>query len=110
MKEILGKAKTIRELLGGAKYSIDYYQREYGDLTYEEKLPHYCDQNLLARSLHPDCYDHNPGFLKFIQESGLPFRPQNFFNSEEMEQRCELYLRLTAHIWNPDQLMEVATA
>ena len=25
MKEILGKAKTIRELLGGAKYSIDYY-------------------------------------------------------------------------------------
>jgi uncharacterized protein with ParB-like and HNH nuclease domain len=29
MKEILGKAKTIRELLGGAKYSIDYYQREY---------------------------------------------------------------------------------
>jgi uncharacterized protein with ParB-like and HNH nuclease domain len=29
MKEILGKAKSIRELLGGAKYSIDYYQREY---------------------------------------------------------------------------------
>jgi hypothetical protein len=29
MKEILGKAKTVRELLGGAKYSIDYYQREY---------------------------------------------------------------------------------
>lgn len=29
MKEILGKAKTIRELLGGTKYSIDYYQREY---------------------------------------------------------------------------------
>lgn len=29
MREILGKAKTIRELLSGAKYSIDYYQREY---------------------------------------------------------------------------------
>ena len=29
MKEILGKAKTVRELLSGAKYSIDYYQREY---------------------------------------------------------------------------------
>ena len=29
MKEILGKAKSIRELLSGAKYSIDYYQREY---------------------------------------------------------------------------------
>ena len=29
MQEIQGKAKTIRELLKGVKYSIDYYQREY---------------------------------------------------------------------------------
>ncbi len=29
MREILGKAKTIRERLSGAKYSIDYSQREY---------------------------------------------------------------------------------
>jgi uncharacterized protein with ParB-like and HNH nuclease domain len=29
VKRILGEAKTIRALLGGAKYSIDYYQREY---------------------------------------------------------------------------------
>ena len=29
MREILGKAKTVRELLEGVKYSIDYYQREY---------------------------------------------------------------------------------
>ena len=29
MKEILGKAKTVRELLKGVKYTIDYYQREY---------------------------------------------------------------------------------
>ena len=29
MREILGKARTVRELLKGVKYSIDYYQREY---------------------------------------------------------------------------------
>lgn len=29
MREIQGKAKTIRELLKEVKYSIDYYQREY---------------------------------------------------------------------------------
>lgn len=29
MREILGDAKTIRQLLSGNKYSIDYYQREY---------------------------------------------------------------------------------
>ncbi len=29
MREIRGDAKNIRSLLGGAKYAIDYYQREY---------------------------------------------------------------------------------
>ncbi len=29
MQEIRADAKTVRALLGGAKYSIDYYQREY---------------------------------------------------------------------------------
>src|SRR5215216_367363 len=29
MQEILGKAKTVHELLSNARYDIDYYQREY---------------------------------------------------------------------------------
>jgi len=29
MRKIDGEARTIRELLSGARYSIDYYQREY---------------------------------------------------------------------------------
>ena len=29
MREILGKAKTVRELLKAMKYSVDYYQSEY---------------------------------------------------------------------------------
>lgn len=29
MREIRGNARTIRELLGGRKYAVDYYQREY---------------------------------------------------------------------------------
>src|SRR3990172_8121445 len=29
MKEIRGEAKTIRQLLSGQRYTIDYYQREY---------------------------------------------------------------------------------
>lgn len=28
-REVDGKSRTVRELLGGRKYSIDYYQREY---------------------------------------------------------------------------------
>ena len=29
MKRIEGRAKTIRELMDGAKYTIDFFQREY---------------------------------------------------------------------------------
>jgi uncharacterized protein with ParB-like and HNH nuclease domain len=29
MQGIQGKTQTIRELLSGSKYGIDYYQREY---------------------------------------------------------------------------------
>ena len=29
MKSIDGRAKSIRELLDGAKFTIDFYQREY---------------------------------------------------------------------------------
>ena len=29
MKEIQGNAKNLRSLLAGAKFAIDYYQREY---------------------------------------------------------------------------------
>lgn len=29
MREIVGRTKTVRELLKGVKYSVDYYQREY---------------------------------------------------------------------------------
>ena len=33
---------------------------------------HYDSQNLLARSLHEHAYDHNPGFLRFREQTGLP--------------------------------------
>ena len=29
MKSIDGRARTIRELMDGTKYAIDFYQREY---------------------------------------------------------------------------------
>jgi uncharacterized protein with ParB-like and HNH nuclease domain len=29
LRPVNGEARTVRELLGGRKYSIDYYQREY---------------------------------------------------------------------------------
>jgi len=82
----------------------------YGSLPYEEKLPHYNSQNLLARSLHPQAYERNPGFLRFVGVSGLPFRAHQEFKLADLEERGELYCQLAERIWNPDDLLGETTA
>ncbi|MDD5198216.1 MAG: DUF262 domain-containing protein [Terrimicrobiaceae bacterium] len=101
---------TMRNRIGGLLLLPKSFNASYGDLTYEEKLPHYHGQNILARSLHSTCYQNNPGFLRFIETTGLPFKPIVLFKSAEMEERCTLYLKLAEHIWNPNRVMEAATA
>lgn len=77
------------------------FNASYGDLPYEKKLVHYDSQNLLARSLHPNAYTHNPGFRRFIEETGLPFRAHTEFRKADVDARQELYRRLAAVIWDP---------
>jgi len=101
---------TMRSRIGGLLLLPKSFNASYGDMTYEEKLPHYFGQNLLAGSLNPTCYENNPGFLRFVQETGLPFKPLASFHSAEMEQRCDLYLRLAERIWNPNRLIEAAAS
>ena len=43
------------------------------------RTTNYNTQNLLARSLHPQCYERNPGFQRFVAQSGLPFGPLTQF-------------------------------
>ena len=98
-----------RNRIGGLLLLPKSFNASYGDLTYEEKLPHYNTQNLLARSLHPQCYEHNPGFLRFVEESGLPFKAYPHFRKADLEERAVLYRQLAERIWNPDDLLrEVA--
>src|SRR6266496_1526350 len=56
MREILGKAKTVRELLKGVKYSIDYYQREY---KWHDKQIRELVDDLTGKFLeeHAPCHD-----------------------------------------------------
>lgn len=93
-----------RNRIGGLLLLPKSFNASYGDLPYEEKLPHYNTHNLLARSLHPQCYEHNPGFLRFIEEKGLPFKPYDHFGKVDLEERGELYRMLAERIWNPDDL------
>ena len=82
------------------------FNASYGDLPFADKLPHYNTHNLLARSLHPQCYEHNPGFLRFVQQSGLPFSPMTIFKKDNLEARSLLYRQIAERIWNPDDLLK----
>jgi hypothetical protein len=59
---------------------------------------------MLARSLHPKCYEHNPRFLRYIEESGLSLRPHLEFNRQDLDQRQELYSKIAAEIWDPARI------
>lgn len=99
-----------RNRVGGLLLLPKRFNASYGDLPYEEKLPHYNTQNLLARSLHPQCYEHNPGFVKFVRESGLPFQAHPQFKRADLDARQDLLRQIAERIWDPEQLtLEIAT-
>jgi uncharacterized protein with ParB-like and HNH nuclease domain len=81
------------------------FNASYGARTYLEKLPHYFGQNLLAASLSPLAYEKNPSFLKFIGETGLPFRPYpEGFTKGDIEERQDLYRQVCELVWSPEAL------
>ncbi len=97
-----------RNRIGGLLLLPKAFNAAYGDLPYEKKLTQYDSQNLLARSLHENAYVLNPGFLRFIERSGLPFRAHSEFRKADLDDRQELYIQLAEHIWNPDRLIHEA--
>jgi hypothetical protein len=100
--------QEYRNRIGGLLLLPKSFNASYGDLPYAEKRRHYLGQNLLARSLHEDAYDHNPGFRRFILESGLSFRAHPEFKKSDLDTRQMLYRRLAELIWSPQRLAEEA--
>jgi hypothetical protein len=98
-----------RNRIGGLLLLPKSINASYGDLPYAEKREHYRSQNLLAHSLHPDCYARNPGFLRFVEESGLEFCPHDHFGPAELESRSRLYRELAERIWAPDSILEIVS-
>lgn len=94
-----------RNRIGGLLLLPKSFNASYGDLAYGDKLPHYNTHNLLARSLHPQCYERNPGFLRFVQESSLPFHAHAEFKKADLDERGVLYRRIAERLWNPDDLL-----
>lgn len=100
--------EEYRNRVGGLLLLPKSFNASYGDLPYAEKREHYLGQNLLARSLHDQAYEHNPGFKRFIAESGLPFKAHAGFKKADLDARQELYQKLAEHIWSPARLEEAA--
>ena len=80
-----------RNRIGGLLLLPKSFNASYGDLPYAEKRDHYFGQNLLARSLHEQAYEHNPGFRRFREESGLPFTAHADFKKADLDARQDLY-------------------
>ena len=100
-----------RNHIGGLLLLPKSFNASYGDLPYAEKREHYLQQqNLLAKSLHEKAYERNPGFFRFIKESGLPFRAHEEFKKADLDARQELYQMLAERIWDPERLMQEATS
>ncbi len=95
-----------RNRIGGLLLLPKSFNASYGDLPYDKKRDHYLKHNLLAQSLHEKAYERDPGFLKFIERTGLEFRHHKNFGREDLDARQELYRQLAAKVWDPNRLKE----
>jgi len=99
--------RDYRNRFGGLLLLPRSFNASYGDLPYKGKLEYYFGQkNLLAQSLHPRCYEHNPDFVRFVKESGLPLRPHEHFRKADLDARQALYQQIAAALWHPVRLEE----
>jgi len=70
------------------------------DANYSDKLPFYYAENIYAKSLNAQAYQHNSGFKKFITDNNLSFKAFDKFGKAEIEERIKLVIELANLIWN----------
>jgi len=100
--------QEYRNHIGGLVLIPRGFNQSYNDATYETKRPHYRGQNLLAASLDPDTYEHNPNLRAFLSRSGLPVKAHLQFSRADLDQRQALYIAICDQIWNPQGLLGLA--
>lgn len=90
---------AVRNSIGDLLVLPKSFNASYGDTVYEEKVKQYFSQNILAQSLNQQKYQNNPGFLKFIDRTGLPFAAYDHFGKKEIDSRAELYKKILQWNW-----------
>jgi hypothetical protein len=99
-----------RNRIGGLLLLPKSFNASYGAKPYSVKREHFFGQNLLAQSLHENAYDHNPGFQRFCERSGLPFVPHADFKKADLAARQDLARKIAEQIWSPANLMREVAA
>ncbi|MDD9869503.1 MAG: DUF262 domain-containing protein [Gammaproteobacteria bacterium] len=94
--------KKKRNMLGGLLLLPASTNAAHGADLYEKKVKYYLKENLLAQSLHEDCYSREPDFLRYKEKSGLSFKPHSEFKSSDMKERQQLYYEIAKEIWSLD--------
>ena len=101
--------QEYRNRIGGLLLLPKRINASLSDMPYEKKREHYIKENALAASLHEHFYEHRPGFHRFIEQSGLPFRAHAEFTKDDLDERQRLYQQIAEQIWHPDRLLEEAS-
>lgn len=97
----------MRNRIGALLLLPRSFNRSYGGMSYEEKLPHYWGQNWLAKTLDSRAYQNNPGLKRVIDRHQIALAAHAEFTPEVLEARQRVYLQLAETIWSPDRLARV---
>lgn len=98
---------THRNRIGGLVLLPKKINASLNDKPYEDKVEHYQKENLLARSLNPSCYAHNPGFLQMRDRTGLPLRAFPQFLKSDFEERFAIYQGIARRLWSVERLQTI---
>lgn len=96
-----------RDNIGGLILLPADVNRSLQAKPYEKKLLSYARENLLAASLTPGAYQHQPQFYQFRERSRLNFSPYAQFGLDEQQHRRELIAKLAELVWSPNRLNEI---
>lgn len=89
-----------RNLMGGLLILPRDKNRSYQDADYSTKLPLYFGENILAKSLHQDCYRNNPHFINLLSTLNLSLSPIDDFTKDSFKKRQQSYKEIAEYIWN----------
>lgn len=102
--------QSFRNNFGGLLILPKDKNRSYQDMEYSKKVEKYDSENLLARTLNPNCYSNNPSFLRFTQAENLPFKSYLDFNKADLIERQMLYKEICKKIWNVDLFDKISNS